>query len=210
MKKKDVEIILSNLDSLDKLNIKFEQYQTESSIASDILWHTFMARNVDGKVIADLGCGNGIFGVGALLLGAKKVYFLDVDETSIAIAKKNVKRVEKLMGNKFDASFLNTDVGKFNKKVDLVIQNPPFGVKKIHADKLFLVKAMESSNKVYTFHKLETANFVENFVKDSGREIRLVKKYKFPLRKGRDEKTKGYAFWKKNLHFVDVGVWLIE
>ena len=162
----------------------------------------------EGKVVADLGCGNGVFGIGALLLGAEKVIFLDVDKKAIELAKKNADAVERIVEGKLSKSFSNKEVSFFNRKVDTVIQNPPFGVKKTHADKPFLLKAMKYAEKVYTFHKFETRRFVEKFVLDEGWKIKLVKKYKFPLRKGKE--GQGYAFWKKQLHNVNVGVWLIE
>ncbi len=210
MKKKDLEIILSGLNTFEKQQLNLEQYQTESHIAADLLWHAFMQGDVEGKIVADLGCGNGVFGIGALILGAKKVVFLDVDESAIKIAKENTASVERILDRKLTKTFLNKEINKFNNNVDLVIQNPPFGVRKSHADKPFLLKAMKNSTKIYTFHKLETANFVENFVRDEGYGIQLVKKYKFPLRKGKNGKNKGYAFWKKDLYHVNVGVWLID
>ncbi len=208
MKKKDVEIILSGLETFKKQKLNLEQYQTEAHITADLLWFAFMNGDIEGKVVADLGCGNGVFGIGALLLGAKKVIFLDVDKEAMNLAKKNAAAVERIVEGKLTKSFSNKSVSSFNRKVDTVIQNPPFGVKKTHADKPFLLKAMKYAEKVYTFHKFETRRFVEKFVLDEGWKIKLVKKYKFPLRKGKNEQ--GYAFWKKQLHNVNVGVWLIE
>ena len=210
MKKKEAEIILSGLETFDKQKLNLEQYQTEAHIAGDLLWFASMKGDLEGKVVADLGCGNGVFGIGALLFGAKKVIFLDLDSDAIKIARKNVAAVENIIGRKLNKSFSNKDVSSFNINVDLVIQNPPFGVKKTHADKPFLLKAMKYSDKVYSFHKLETRRFVEKFVLDEGWKVTLVKKYKFPLRKRKSGKPGGYAFWKKQLHHVDVGVWLIE
>ncbi len=210
MKKKDLEIILSGLETFEKQQLDLEQYQTESHIAGDLLWHACMQGDIEGKTVADLGCGNGVFGIGALLLGAKKVIFLDVDDSAIKIARNNVLAVERIVGQKLNKSFSHADIHKFNKKVDTVLQNPPFGVRKTHADKPFLLKAMKNSSRIYSFHKLDTARFIESFVRDEGWGVRLVKKYKFPLRKGKEGSNKGYAFWKKNVHYVDVGVWLLD
>ena len=210
MKKKEIEIILSGLRTFDKQKLSLEQYQTESHIVADLLWHAFMQRDIEGKVVADFGCGNGVFGIGALLLAAEKVFFVDVDKSAISIAKKNVKFVEKKLGAKFKKSFLNKEISEFSGGVDVVVQNPPFGVQKTHADKPFLLRAMKFADKVYTFHKMETRNFVEKFVKDEGWEIKLLKIYKFPLRRSRGDGKRGYAFWKKSVHYVDVGVWVLE
>jgi len=207
MKKKELEIILSGLDTFKKQILDLEQYQTESDVAADLLWHAFMNKDVKGKVVGDFGCGNGVFGIGALLLGAKKVVFLDVDKDALDVVKNNVKNVEKKFRKKFLKSFSNKDVRYFKGKVDVVLTNPPFGVKKTHADKPFLLKAMDCSKVVYSFHKMETRNFVEMFVKDNEWNAKLVKRYDFPLRKRRDS---GFGFWKKKVHKVDVGVWRIS
>lgn len=208
MKKKELEIILSGLETFGRQKLNLEQYQTEAHIASDFLWNVFMGGDIENKVIADFGCGNGILGIGALLLGAKKVYFLDIDKDAIQIAKRNVKNLEEKFI--FNKTFMNKSVSDFNSKVDTVLQNPPFGVKRTHADKPFLLKAMKCGKKIYSFHKLETKNFIVDFVKNEGARIKFVKRYDFPLRKGRGAVPKGYAFWKKNLYYVNVGVWAIE
>ena len=41
--------------------------------------------------IADVGCGSGILSVGALLLGAKKAYAVDVDPLAVRATKENIE-----------------------------------------------------------------------------------------------------------------------
>lgn len=200
--KKGLSIILSKLKSFSNQNIKLEQYSTDADIASDILWCAKLNKDIKGKVIADLGCGNGILGLGALILGAKKVYFLDIDKTVIKIAKDNKKLIETILNKKLNAEFVNKSVQSFNKKVDVVIQNPPFGVKVTHSDKLFLIKAMEIANTIYTFHKYSTKNFIERFVKDNKFYPKLIFRYKFPLKRT-------YWFHLKKVKYIDVGVWYL-
>ncbi len=43
-----------------------------------------------GESIIDAGCGSGILSIGALKLGAEKVYAMDIDELAVRIAKENV------------------------------------------------------------------------------------------------------------------------
>lgn len=58
-------------------------------------WLDKLAANnqLQGKTIIDYGCGSGILGIAALLLGAKEVYAVDIDpqaiEATIANAEKN-------------------------------------------------------------------------------------------------------------------------
>lgn len=39
--------------------------------------------------VADIGCGSGILGIGAVLLGAKKVYAVDIDPLAVRAARSN-------------------------------------------------------------------------------------------------------------------------
>ena len=56
-------------------------------------------------MVLDLGCGNGILGIGCLLLGAKLVCAVDVDFSALEIATTNLG---------FNIHFVNQDVREFN------------------------------------------------------------------------------------------------
>lgn len=45
--------------------------------------------DVQGKNVLDMGCGSGILGIGAALLGAEKVLCVDIDKNATDIAAKN-------------------------------------------------------------------------------------------------------------------------
>ena len=49
------------------------------------------------------------------------------------------------------------------KKYNTAIMNPPFGVQKQSADRIFLAKAFEISENVYSIHKFGTEKFIEGF-----------------------------------------------
>ena len=91
MNKKELAIRLSKLKPLKKLDVSLEQYQTESELAAEILWLAYLNNDIKDKIAADLGCGNGIFGFGCLLLEANKVYFVDKDKEALSVAKENCK-----------------------------------------------------------------------------------------------------------------------
>lgn len=64
--------------------------------------------------VLDMGCGSGILGIGALLLGAKDVLAVDIDKNAVDIAVKNatlnkVQNFEGLCGNTL------SDEGVYNK-----------------------------------------------------------------------------------------------
>ena len=48
-----------------------------------------LSGNAEGQSIADIGCGSGILGIGAVLLGAQKVYAVDVDLLAVRAARHN-------------------------------------------------------------------------------------------------------------------------
>lgn len=203
MNRKELAILLSKLKGFEFPKLDFEQYFTDSDTASDFLWNIEMKDGFSGKIIADFGCGPGIFGIGALVLGAKKAIFVDIDEDALKIAKENLNKIEKTLDKKFNAEFLNIPVNKFNKRADIVLQNPPFGVQLMHADRTFLIKAMESADLVYSFHKIESKSFVEKLSIDHGFDAKLCLRYQLPLKR-----TMG--FHTKKLHFVDVGCFRLE
>ncbi len=203
MNKKQLAILLSQLKTFKTQDISLEQYPTECEIAAESLWFAYMQSDIKNKIIADLGCGNGIFGIGSLILGAKQVIFLDIDKEILEIAHENLKFIEKKLNKKFDAIFINKHVKDFHKKVDIIIQNPPFGVKNTHADKLFLLISMENSNKIYSFHKIESQNFIEQLSQENGFKAKKVMIFNFPLKKT-------LFFHTKRVHYVKVGFWKIE
>ena len=203
--KSSLAVLLSKLGVFETPKLKSEQYTTDSEIAADVLWQAYYLRDIENKTIADLGSGTGILGLGALLLGAKKVFFIENDKDSIKITKENLAFIEKETKVKLSekAIFLNQDINNFNDKVDIVIQNPPFGTKQKHADKVFLEKAFLLTNVIYSFHKLETERFVNSISKDNGFEITHLWKFDFPIKST-------YSFHKKRIQRIKVGCWRME
>jgi len=159
MNKKELAIRLSKLKSLKKLDVSLEQYQTESELAAEILWLAYLNNDIKDKIVADLGCGNGIFGFGSLLLEADKVYFVDKDKEALSVAKENCKSKK--------SGFLNIDISEFKKKTDTVFMNPPFGVQKRKADKEFLLTAMKNASVIYSIHKIESKKFIDALCKEN-------------------------------------------
>jgi len=194
--KKELAKILSELEGFKDADYKLEQYKTDSETAAYVLWFLHMNNEVKGKAIADLGCGSGILGIGCLLLGAKKVYFVDKDNSILSVAKNNYKKFKLNNG-----AFVNNDVSEFGIKVDAVIENPPFGVKKKHADRAFLDAAMKVTDTIYSFHKIESKNFLRKYC--SGFRVEKLFELDFVLRKT-------LKFHKKNKHYVKVGFFKIS
>ncbi|MBW2971761.1 METTL5 family protein [Candidatus Woesearchaeota archaeon] len=191
--KSGLAIALSKLDVFPSPNPKLEQYPTDSEIAAEVLWHASMMHDIEGKTIADLGCGTGILGIGALLLGASKVFFVDTDTAALAVLGSNLNR----LGITSGFEVINSDVGEFSRKVNVVIQNPPFGTREEHADRRFLDKATRIADVVYSFHKTSTEKFVAVFSSDSRFTITHSWKFRFPLKQTMAQHT-------KRLQYIDV------
>lgn len=193
-------IELSKLKTFEQPEIATEQYPMDSEIGAEVLWDAYYKGDIENKVIADLGCGTGILGIGALLLGAKLVYFVDSDKDAIAIAKENLAKFEEIKAN---AVFINKDIADFSEKVQTVIQNPPFGTKQKHADREFLIKAFSISDKIYTFHKSTSENFVQKISEDNGFRIAERYDFSFPIKASQ-------LFHKRKIHRIKVNCWRLE
>ncbi|NQU98972.1 RsmD family RNA methyltransferase [Candidatus Woesearchaeota archaeon] len=178
MTKKELAITLSKLELFSSPDVRAEQYPTDSEIAAEILWQAYMNGNIEEKTIADLGAGTGILGIGCLLLGAKKVFFVEKDRKAVEVLVKN------LAGTGCENfEIVNEDIQTFNQKVDVVVQNPPFGTKEKHADINFLDKAMQLAPIIYTFHKTETKDFIYSHVEKAGFKTSQYWELDFPLKK---------------------------
>lgn len=194
--KSRLAIELSKLRSFENPKIKAEQYMTDSENAAEILWLAYMKGDLEDKTVADFGCGTGILGNGALLLGAKKVFFIDYDENALKICKENVGKTKK-------AEFILQDIDKFDKKTDVVVENPPFGTKIKHADKEFLERAFKTADVVYSFHKLITREFIEKFADKNGFKVTDLIKINLPIKSS-------YKFHKSRIKRIEVGCWRFE
>ena len=115
--KKALAMLLSGLEGFIGPKVRVEQYATDPEIAAEVLWQAYMKGDI-GKVSVDLGCGTGILGIGLLALGSEKVYFIDLDQKVIDIAKENLSKLESEY-NLGDAVFKCQDIDDFNDSSDI-------------------------------------------------------------------------------------------
>lgn len=204
LSKSRLAIALSKLKIFENPDPNIEQYATDSEIAAEILWDAHYKEDIEGKTVGDLGCGTGILGIGALMLGAKFVYFLDTDEKALTTLRENLKAVgyDKPGQQNLDQTYaiLNQDVTEFSQPVDTIIQNPPFGTKKKHADKPFLETAFRLSKTIYSFHKTTSKEFIAKISEEHGFTISQYYEFKFPIKMAQ-------LFHKKKIHRIKVGCW---
>ncbi|MAG08532.1 DNA methylase [Candidatus Woesearchaeota archaeon] len=200
MSKSGLGIVLSKLKKFENPEVRAEQYPMDSEIGAEVLWNAFLMGDIKGKVIVDLGCGTGILGIGALFLGAKRVFLVDNDENALKIAKNNLFLAKSESSFRKKGVFLEKDVKEFREKCDVVLQNPPFGVKSKGADKAFLEAAFRITKVVYSFHKLNTQEFIENFAESEGFNVTHLWRFDFPIKSS-------MFFHKKRIYRFKVGCW---
>ena len=200
--KKDLEVQLSKLKNFSEPSLELEQYATPDTIAADWIWQMALRGEVAGKTFLDAASGPGIIGIALLLMGAKKIYFVDMDESAMKLCMDNYNQIkeEYEIG---EAEFIINDISLFDEEVDITVQNPPFGTKTEHADKKFLEKAFSVSKVVYSMHKYSTKAFVEAIAKDFKFEITNFWRYDVPIKAT-------FMHHKKPVKMVDVGLWRME
>ncbi len=79
--------------------------------------------DLKGKTVIDYGCGSGILAMVAALLGAKKVYAVDIDPQAILAANENIKR-NKLEGTIETGLVDQTDLPIADILVANILMNP--------------------------------------------------------------------------------------
>ena len=198
--KSRLAIELSKLKVFEDPDPHSEQYPTDSEIAADMLWKASFNEEIPNHAIADLGAGTGILGIGALLMDAKKVYFVEKDPKAIELLKQNLDLIRKTHEIKGGHEIFQGDINEFNVKVDLVIQNPPFGTRKEHADREFLLKAFTISPTIISFHKAVTKKFIEKIAEDNHYKITHYWEYDLPIKATQ-------LFHKRAIHRIKVGCW---
>ncbi len=157
MKKKDLEIALEKVRPFADPDPGLEQYPTPATIAADILFSAYSSGDVQGMKVMDLGCGTGIFSIGAALLGAGMVVGYDISDSALETARANAAD----FGLEID--FRKSRVEDVHEGADTVIMNPPFGSQRKGADRPFLEKAMESADRVYSIHMANTLDFIREY-----------------------------------------------
>ena len=70
MKQRQLEILLQKVPKPTTPVPQLEQYMTPAPIAADIIFTAYLWGDIENKTVVDLGCGTGIFSVGAVLAGA--------------------------------------------------------------------------------------------------------------------------------------------
>ncbi len=193
--KKEIAMILEKIQVFKEPKVRYEQYLTPPSLAAEIAVTAYLMK--EDNLFLDLGCGTGMLSIAFNLVGFD-VIGIDIDFKALKIAKKNAEVVNA------DVDFVLCDVRFLNvkKKVN-VVMNPPFGIKRRHADRAFLEKAFEIGKVIYSIHSASSQSFVESLARANGFKISHVWRYKIPLKRL-------YKFHEKQYKLIPVEVFRME
>lgn len=180
-RKRHLEMLLERVPGHPDPDPTLEQYLTPPGIAAEVLWAARAMGDIEGKTVADLGCGTGILGIGAALLGAEVVYCIDIDSGALEVGRSAAEELG--LGN---IKFIEADIRYHDSLpvVDTVVQNPPFGSQERAergADRVFMDAAAATARTVYSFHMAGSEDFVRNYYRKLGGTVTHRFRVEFPI-----------------------------
>ena len=202
VRKRFLERELSKIETLPIPKTNLEQYTTPSRVAAGALYlAAYVYDDIINKTILDLGCGTGMLSIGAALLCAKEVFGVDIDRASISLAQKNAKK----LGVEEQTNWIVADIDVIKGDFETIIQNPPFGVQKRGADRVFITKSLELGKIIYSFHKSGSSNrkFIKRFIEEHGGKITTI----FPMKM---DIPRIFKFHTKTKRIVQVDLYRME
>ncbi len=203
MRFKDIAVIISQLEGFRNPSVFLEQYETDGNMCAFLMEKAYY--DIYGKYVVDLGCGTGFLSFASAMCEARKVFGVDIDKKALSLALENKKKLADEFGLHLDVGFICADVRSFyvKRRFDVCVMNPPFGIKNKGADRIFLKKAFEISDIVWTFLSANSEPFVKKFSEENRFEVDLVFKGKIQLRRK-------YFFHRKKVEFLDVDIYRIK
>lgn len=182
MRPKHLAIRLSKLTPHPCKDVTLEQYATEGDLAAYWMLAVDQLDRLEGKVVADLGAGNGILGIGALLLGARRVVFVETDEEALEVLRSNVASLDHELAQRTEVIAARVGVDDLPlDDVDLVVMNPPWGVQRERADRPFLEAAFSSAGLAVHLLHSDRAAHVEAVARSHDWEAEAVLRTEFRL-----------------------------
>ena len=204
--KKELISIIQNTESFTKPKVELEQYCIDAISAVDIiLFAGFEYNDINNKLIVDLGSGTGRLSIASAYLKANSVLSIDLDFNALATLKKNIRTLG--LEDIIFPLCINIENLEFSKKhlfnnfKVTTIMNPPFGVKKRTADRIFLEKAFSFSNVVYSIHLAgdKVFRFISKFCERFNWHIDNFFPYNMIL-------ERSFQFHTKRTKYIDVNV----
>jgi len=181
MKKKEIVSIIQNTATFSNPKIELEQYCIDASSAVDFLYFVgFEFDDIKNRLIFDFGAGTGRLSIASAYFRATYVLSIDIDWSAIKILNKNIlnldlKHIIFPICSDIDKFEISNSILPKNLKIT-TIMNPPFGVQKKAADRVFLEKAFKISDVVYSVHlaNVKVSKFISNYIKNLNWKIDYV------------------------------------
>ncbi|MEA3204061.1 MAG: putative methylase [Thermoplasmata archaeon] len=186
MRRKDLEAALAAVPRHPAPRPELEQYRTPDAVAAELLLHAQQDGAVRDKRVLDLGCGTGLFAIGAALLGARLATGVDVDPAAVALAQEAAAHA----GVPAQTWFIAADLRDWHPEpaaFDTVVMNPPFGAQAggRHADRLFLQRAAEAvapgGGTAWFLAQERTERFLWAFAQELKGKLERVAVWDYPL-----------------------------
>jgi len=182
MRPKHLAIKLSKLAPHPCKDVSLEQYATEGDLASYWMLAVDELDGFEQSTVVDMGAGNGILGIGALLLGASKVIFVETDPAALDAIETNIHALEKDLQGRAELWPATVGLDELPlESVDIIVMNPPWGVQREKADRAFLEAAFGS--KAASIHVLHSdkATHLEPMAREQGWWAEVVLRTEFRL-----------------------------
>jgi len=158
MRVRRLAMLLSDLEPHPCESVEMEQYTTDGDLAAR--WLTDISSFGDlaeGCMVADLGAGNGILGLGALAMGAGRTILLEADQAACDVAKSNAESMGFADSVEVIRATLGSDPIDLGS-ADVVISNPPWGRQTPRADRPFLEAMIAATAPAHLLHSAEASH----------------------------------------------------
>lgn len=172
MKLRQLEMLLERVSGFEHPSAEREQYQTPAVLAARLLHTAWLAGDIEGKRVLDLGSGTGILSIGAALLGADAIA-VEEDVEAVSIAEANARDLGCTI-RFIRADITDKEAAGIIPEADTVIMNPPFGAQNEHADRPFIDLALSKSRVVYGIFNAGSESFLSAYIRDRGKIISSI------------------------------------
>ena len=181
MKKKEIVSIIQNTATFSNPKIELEQYCIDASSSVDLMYFAGVEfDDIKNRLVFDFGAGTGRLSIASVYLRAKYVLSIDIDWLALKTLNENILTLDLThlifpICSDIKTFEISRRILPKNLKIT-TIMNPPFGVQKKAADRVFLEKAFNISDVVYSIHlaNVNVSKFISNYIKNFNWKIDYV------------------------------------
>ncbi len=129
-----MRVISGKFKGISLVNLKNETIRPTSDRAKEMIFSTLNSillmdnKNLTDLLVLDCFCGTGALGIEAISRGARKVIFIDSEEDSLNICKKNCAKLNIMNSvEMIKLDFINNSLSQIYDKFDLFFCDSPYG-----------------------------------------------------------------------------------